>query len=104
LQQIPSFGNFVQVVPLQDHIVVNFFIQENDLLQFDGQVIFIRQRVGQHDAWADADWRNDNVLNNKIVDGSCAPDIDEDQLVLWNVNDNFFGLPGVQLIYKLVVC
>lgn len=97
LHQIPSLGYLADVVSFFNHGFEQLFIEEDDLLDLDGEVVLVGEGVGEHDAGTDADWRDDDMVDDEISDVGGSSDVDEEVLLTRNVQDDLLGLPRVQL-------
>lgn len=97
LHQIPSLGDLADVVSFFNHGLEQLFIEEDDFLDLDSEVILIGEGVSEHDAGADTDWRDDDVVDDEVSDVRCSSDVDEEVLLARNIQDDLLGLPRVQL-------
>ena len=91
LHEVPRLDYFVQLVSASD-VVFDSVVQENDFFDFDCEVVFVRERVGEHDAWTDAHGRDDEVLDDEVGDVSASSDVEQNYLGLRNAQQYLFGL------------
>ena len=103
LHNIPLSNYLVEILPLENHRLKYLFIERNYLLYLYGQIILIRKGIGQHYAGSYAHRRNHKVVDDEVVDICLPADVEQKQMFLVDVANDFLGLPRVQLIHKFII-
>lgn len=103
LHQIPLFGYLIEILAFLDHGFKDLFIQKYDLLDFNGEIVFVGERVGEHDARSNAHGRHYKMINDEIGHICLSTDIEQDELLFGDISDDFFSLPRVEFKDELLV-
>jgi len=90
------FGNFLEILALLNHRLIYFFVEENNFLYFDGEVILIGKRVGEHNAWSNTHRRDHKMVNNKVGHISLTADVEQNEVLFWYTRDDSFSFPRIE--------